>query len=268
MHKVVPSEVINYIDSKYPDVLNELKGKFKAFHIGPDHIASVTTVLMMVDAIPKHLIIFEGDEALKFIEAVETIRFAVSLWNAGDKTHHVGTIRGRGNLNAMTILRKQLESLHDEGIEPTINKLIFIKDKKFRELLRRDLSSVKQAFDNNEWKATTVLGGSVVEAFLLYALLKYKKKNGPKFKSIISTHKLSKKLLKNDLKEWHLYELTEVAYAASLIEEGTASQCKIARDFRNFIHPGMEVRLDQECDKATVHSVLAAVFHVIRDLTP
>jgi hypothetical protein len=266
----VPSEIIKYIDSQYPEVLKELSGKYTTWRLTDYDIARVATVLMMVDSIPKHLIMLKGDDVFVFRETVETIRFAVNLWRGGDKRHVLGNIPGRGSENAMTILRKHLGSLSDEGAEPTTNELLFITDPEFRESLRRDLGSIDRSIANGEWKAGTVLGGSVIEAFLLYAVQEYDGRSHSELEAAKLTL-LSSGILSqpppSDLNKWGLHVLTEVASAISLIKEETTAQCRIAKDFRNLIHPGKAARLALECDRGTALSVLAAVEHVIRDLT-
>ena len=52
----------------------------------------------------------------------------------------------------------------------TTTELVFIPDAGLREGLRLDISTANQALANGEWKAATVLAGSVVEALLLWAV--------------------------------------------------------------------------------------------------
>jgi hypothetical protein len=50
--------------------------------------------------------------------------------------------------------------------------------------------------------------------------------------------------------------------------DDTAQQARLGKDFRNLIHPGRASRLGKICDRGTALSALAAVEHVVRDLTP
>ena len=59
-----------------------------------------------------------------------------------------------------------------------------------------------------------------------------------------------------------------MAAALTLITPETATAASLARGFRNLIHPGRAQRRDQVCDRATTLQALAAVYMVIRDLTP
>jgi hypothetical protein len=71
-----------------------------------------------------------------------------------------------------------------------------------------------------------------------------------------------------DLKQWTLHEYIEVAFALNLIKSETAIQARLAKDFRNLIHPGRAARLGQVCDRGAALSAVAGIEHVVRDLTP
>lgn len=43
-------------------------------------------------------------------------------------------------------------------------------------------------------------------------------------------------------------------------------QAQLAKDFRNLIHPGREVRKQMRCDRGTAHASFAALNLVISDL--
>jgi len=53
-----------------------------------------------------------------------------------------------------------------------------------------------------------------------------------------------------------------------LISDDTAKLVRLAKDFRNLIHPGRAARLGQKCDRATALGALAAMEAVARDLAP
>jgi hypothetical protein len=66
---------------------------------------------------------------------------------------------------------------------------------------------------------------------------------------------------------WHLHEYVEVVSHLGIIKPDTSTQVRLAKEFRNFIHPGRAARLRQKCDQGTALSALAAVHLVVRDLT-
>jgi hypothetical protein len=265
MAKVVPSQVVEYLDARYPEAAKP------GFWLGIDHTPVIANLLALVENIPAHLVALPGAEAAEFGEAILAMRFAVNRWNAGEKNYVFKDIPGRRQTHPLALLRKHLSSLHDEGVEGTTNQLSFISEPAFRNALRRDLGAIDRCIENGEWKAATVLGGSVVEALLLYALHEYEKTNSDALQSTVQalrTQGTFQKAPAPDLDDWVLHQLTEVSAAVSLIQTETAAQCRIAKNFRNLIHPGRAARLAQRCDRGTAFSTVAAVEHVMRDLSP
>ena len=74
------------------------------------------------------------------------------------------------------------------------------------------------------------------------------------------------------LEKWDLHAFTEVAAACPAakpsIKAGTATQVRLAKDFRNLIHPGRSIRLATRCDRGTALAATAALEMVVRDLRP
>ncbi len=73
-------------------------------------------------------------------------------------------------LNPLTIVRRALEKCPDQFPSKSTTGLYFINDDDLRDSIRLDISTAEQAFRNGEWKASTVLTGSVIEALLLWRL--------------------------------------------------------------------------------------------------
>lgn len=55
----------------------------------------------------------------------------------------------------------------DQAPAPTTNTLSFIPDATACSLLQSDFAAVERAIHNGEWKAATVIAGSVIEALPL-----------------------------------------------------------------------------------------------------
>jgi hypothetical protein len=270
MHNTLPSSVVDYIDSRFPEAKKEQENPGDSYSVHHEHYHFAMTLLTMVESIPEHLITLKGFAFAEYHEAVVEIRAIVSFWSTGSTKRFIVHTQDSRGLNPITILREHLEALHDEGVEASTNELLFIQDEDLRELLRIDLSSVNQAIDNCEWKAATVIGGSVIEAFLLCKLVELKSENPSAINDMVDSLLESKKLQKrppSDLNEWNLHPLTETAEFAKTIKEVTAKQCRIAKNFRNLIHPGATVRQSQECNRGTAFAVAAAIAFVIEDLT-
>jgi hypothetical protein len=134
-----------------------------------------------------------------------------------------------------------------------------------RAALHRDLGEVNHALSNGEWKAATVLAGSVVEALLLWAL-----QNRRTEAEIIrsAATRLGRKidLRRRPLEAWNLSELIEYAEATEVITSETKAGADLGKDFRNLIHPGRAARLSKQCDRSTALFAVGAVEAVMANL--
>ena len=150
---------------------------------------------------------------------------------------------------------------------PDTTELAFIdtRDAHLRDSIRGDIGAASIALHNGEWKGATVLAGSATEALLLWAILE-KRSDEDRDKAIAALSPENRPR-KNDPEEWSLHNYVEVARQLDLITNDCASAVRLAKKFRNLIHPGRAMRLAQRCDRATALSALAAVHHVVRDLS-
>jgi hypothetical protein len=182
-------------------------------------------------------------------------------------SHELDHIPGLPDLNPIALVRRALSSCPDEFPSASTAGLDFIGEADLRESLRMDLSAGNQALANGEWKAATVLGGSLIEALLLWRLQKCEGGKVTQSSTRLFNSRKLKKKPANDLTRWDLSHYIEVAADLEVITEETAIQARLAKDYRNLIHPGRSERLKQKCDRATALSAVAAVEHLIRDLT-
>jgi hypothetical protein len=85
---------------------------------------------------------------------------------------------GQPNLyeDCLVMVKNTLAKCPDEALSKSTKGLTFISDKATREAILVDLGSAESALHNGEWKAATVLSGSVIEA-ILYGELKQKDPN-------------------------------------------------------------------------------------------
>jgi len=266
---VVPSQIVAYIDLRMPNARDQQQGKGGAFELAMDHAAIVRGVIELVDRVPPQLIEVDSADFSLLIEAMGQLRNAAEVWSRNDRHHKIGALPARDRLHPLTAIRQIMEKCPDEAALPETVQLKFVSDAGLREVLRRDISAVNQALMNAEWKAATVLAGSVVEALLLDAINTLEGKDPQAINKAITAAMGSKSLTQQphaDRNRWDLAELVPVAEAANLITKNTARQCDLARGFRNLIHPGRSQRLGQVCDRGAALSAAAAVEHVLRDL--
>jgi hypothetical protein len=223
-------------------------------------------VLTLIEQVPNELITLHDREYADLVASIAAARSILKRW----ETHHepdLIPIPGLSNLNPVVVIHHALARCPDQFPAPGTAELSFLQPDDLRESLRLDISAANRALANNEWKAATVLAGSTVEALLLWAL---HQKNATQMTnavaSLIGTALQQKPSA--DLERWNLHEYIEVAEAFGVITPDTATQARLAKDFRNSIHPGRAARLGQACDRGTALSAVAAVEHVVRDLAP
>ena len=109
----------------------------------------------------------------------------------------------------------------------------FINDSKFKKMLVRDKKELDKCYQNELYKSTIVLSGSIIEALLVDFLIMYENREE-------NIEKLYKKTL---------YDLIEIAKENNLISEKTEKLSHVVRNYRNLIHSGREYRLKEKVDE-------------------
>jgi len=111
-------------------------------------------------------------------------------------------------------------------------------------------------------------GGSVVEALLLWALQQRKPSDVTSVVANLVAAKTLKQKPRANIEDWFLPELREVATELKVIKGDSAAQARLAKDYRNLIHPGRTQSLGQVCDRGTALAAVAALERVVTDLKP
>ena len=265
MPRVVPSQVVDLIDRLIPEAKQAT-----AFLLRGHNSDQLTAVLDMIGQIPSELIVLDGARYAEFISSCAAIRGAIQRWHSPERAsrmENLAVVKRLGHLNPITMIRQALSDCPDESPTPGTAELSFISDTALRDGLRRDISAVNSALTNGEWKAATVLAGSVIEALLLWSLQQCPPtKVASATTSLVTATTLKRKPTAN-LEAWSLSELIEVATHLKVIKEDTAVQTRLAKDYRNLIHPGRTQRLGQICDRGTALAAVAALEHVVTDIS-
>ncbi len=260
MPRVVPSQIVELIDQVIPSAKNN-----KSFYLERDHSAPCAAIINLFEQLPSALLVLPSNKYSELMLAVSSIKTALETWK--NLSHRLGIIPGLGDLNPVSVLRNILSMCPDEFPSKDTAEMQFIDDIELRANLKLDISATNQALSNGEWKAATVLAGSVIEALLLWLL----KKHDQDERSAAVSTLIEERTLKSDpggnLDKWTFHTFIEVAAKLEIIGENTAQQARLAKGFRNLIHPGRGQRLGQKCDRGTALSAVAAVEHVITDLS-
>ena len=106
-----------------------------------------------------------------------------------------------------------------------------------------------------------MLAGATLEALLLWRVMQH---GDAKKQSAVKNSQ--RKVNPAHPQDWHLADYIEIAHELGDIGDDTAAQARLAKNFRNLIHPGRELRNQMRCDRGTAHAAFAALNLVIVDL--
>jgi hypothetical protein len=260
MPRVVPSQVVAFIKSLWP-TSHDLN------NITRSQAGQLSGLVKLVDQIPSELLVMDAATYPIFVCATAHISQRLATWiSVPDRGHDLGFMPGATQLNPVTEIRDALAKCRDEPFGSATSKLNFIPDNDLRRSLLMDIGAIDRALSNGEWKGATVLAGSAIEALLLWALQRDTAASTAAAAALVAATTLSRQP-NADLERWDLHEYTEVASHRGIIKSDTATETRLAREFRNLIHPGRSQRLGQKCDRGTALSSVAALDHVVRDLS-
>jgi hypothetical protein len=253
MRRVVPSQVREYLQAVFGDKTRP------EWNVVKEDSPKLAGLLTICEGLPDELL--TGADYVKYMAALTTIQHQLEAWNykvdpnLPQLPHVFGT-------NPLSIINDFLEQCPDEFPSPSTTALAFVADPQLRDSIRLDISAANRDLENHEYKGATVLAGSATEALLLWAIIE----NESRYSGVIQkaaadalkANRLSKPP-EGDPEKWGLSELIEVALSLRLIEDNTAKQARLSKDFRNLIHPGKAKRLQTSCDRGSAFAAMAAV---------
>lgn len=142
------------------------------------------------------------------------------------------------NLNGFTI-----DNLLSIEYLKILSKLNSIKKKKIKDIFIRDYNELVFNYLSNQQKTTILMSGTIIELLLLYILDKQK----------IIKYKVGTKQKEKKVTEMDITEMLEVCDKEQLITNAPKKFMDGMKQFRNFIHPGKELREKTlDIDKSTV----------------
>ena len=268
MPTVVPSQIVQFIDAALP----YFKGTVpQGIQLHPSACGALNALLALIGQLPNSLLPSDPKTFSEFVQSQESIRFAVKKARGQTSLSDMQSgppwlqADGGGKPTQVQIIRDALAACPDE-VPPRHNQeLLFINPPSFRNSLLVDLTATRSSLTNGEWKAATVLAGSLAETLLLWAIQQDASRIQSACSAALAAGKLQKRPSTDPL-GWGLHQFVEVAEQLDLIQAATASQTRLAKDFRNLIHPGLEIRTQQSCDRGTALATNAAVELILRDL--
>jgi hypothetical protein len=248
----VPSHIVRMIREHYPQLADHTNLATAA------EAGFLAGVLAAVKDLPAGIV--PADIQTRFVATIGSLEAAVHSCSPDARRGH---LTGRHVSDLLTVLA----ACPDEPFRPDDTSLQFIDDAVFRRTLSVDVAAAHRALTNGEWKAATVLAGSVIEALCLWAIRRHAPDAGLETAQRLQREGiLGRRGVPGDLLNWHAPELIEVAFAQALIGEDTVQVARTTKDYRNLIHPGRELRTGQQCTEGVGHVSVGAMRRVIEDL--
>lgn len=133
----------------------------------------------------------------------------------------------------------------------------FVADNDLRHILDRDYQELQRCIVGGNWKSAIILSGGSIEAILLDLLVRNE-----------TVAKSSTRAPKEDsLNKWGLNDLIEVAVKEELINGGVATLSHSVREYRNLIHPGVELRKGLKVEPEEAKIAMSVLDMLIRELS-
>ena len=133
----------------------------------------------------------------------------------------------------------------------------FVADDDLRRILERDYKELQRGIVSGNWKSAIILSGGSIEAILLDLLIR----------NASTASSSSKAPRESDLNKWDLNSLIEVSVEESLINSGVATLSHSVRDYRNLIHPGVEIRKGLKVEPEEAKIAMNVLDMLIRELS-
>jgi hypothetical protein len=247
MARVMPTQVVQTIDELFPHA-----SKYSTAEINAGQAPYLLGLLNLLKDVPDELIMLSSAEYADLVFARSAIEDTLQVWRSRGNVGVAPYLKGD---DVVSVIRRALVKCPDEIPPSGETELLFVTDPALRDNIRSDLGAVNRALNNAEWKAATVLAGAAIEALLHWRLQKQSAD------AQAAVNKRSK-----PLDRWELHDFIETAEELKFLSSDTCSATRLAKNFRNLIHPGRAARLNQTCDRGTALSAVGALERVIEDL--
>lgn len=126
----------------------------------------------------------------------------------------------------------------------------FVNDETFQIILERDYEEVQKCLETKSSKSILVLSGSIVEALLSDYFIE-NLPFGQTQTTILSAT---------------LFELLDFAEAVGIITKSEKNLATVIKEYRNLIHPGREVRKNEQFDFETAQLAFQILNLLIRKI--
>lgn len=273
MARLTPSIVVQAIEATFSWAKASAdKTGQQAASLSSDQSPNIGMLVALVDALPSELLPMDSNGQLAIVAGQGAMRAALDAWASGANPGHLPLLRplpALGGKQPIVAILEVLRRLPDEAPHQGTAELLFLENEDIRLSLRTDASSAHRALGNGEFKAATVLAGSVIEALLLWRLEHLLPAQLAEAKTAANrarTTKGQQPVSQRPLEHWILSDFIDVALGGALIDDVTASNLRLSNEYRNLIHAGRVKRTGNRASAATALSALGGMERLIEVL--
>jgi hypothetical protein len=187
---------------------------------------------------------FEAGARADFVNARGMIR-RVATWASNSEEAYQ---------RAFAPILPVLDGYRGEGSGGTVRLFPYVHQTSLRRIIERDyLELTVKLFPAGAWKSTVVLAGSILEAILLDLL-----SDANRAPSAEANPKGPRKPMSSG--DWKLVQLIAVAVDLGLLPASSAASIdEVLRNYRNFVHPRLELRENRQLGEAKALLALGAL---------
>ena len=262
--RVVPSQIVHYIDKMFPAAEKQREGE--TFAVYSSHAGNVAGLVGLVDRLPDELIVPDRDVRTLLMVGLEAARYAVDAWSRRGTDYQMRDTPGYQSLNPITLIRQALVQCSDEVPAAEAQALQFIQASGFRASLCSHHSAMNSALANGEWREASDLAVSLIKALLQWRFEGMDREEVWQATGrAVDSGLISRSPIK-DLTKWNLEACAGTAHELKMIDPLTLEQVALVREMRDLIRPSPESPDEQAGDRGSALSAVASAEHVIRDL--
>jgi hypothetical protein len=259
MQTVVPSQVVAALLRFFPSAEEP-----ERWQLYSSELSQLMAIVGLVRRVPPQLFTVPIEQYTDLELAIEVVEQSLKRSQRETLPFALPAVAGG---NPAQIIYRVLAACPDSVPASSAVNLRFITDAKTRDSISAEIGSVESAVRNGEWKAATVLAGSVIEALLLWRLMQFPEQElTDAVDRCREANTLKSRPKASDLLNWRLHEMIETSSKLGFLEIHTVNEARQSKDFRNLIHPGRVLDSAMECNRGTAFSAVAALDFVVIDL--
>lgn len=169
--------------------------------------------------------------------------------------------RGKVLLENLYIVLDKLSELNNEDSIYELPEQVwgFVKDDELKNIIIRDYDELKRILRVQAPKSAIVLSGSILEAILVNIIRQNEDQGKQAFLRLFT-----KAVSIPPMHEWSLYQLILVGAELKILDEDTKRHIDIIREYRNLIHPMVEVRRSSGIDNEILVAQLSLLKRILR----